>query len=76
MAKGNNLQRIFTKMTIIRLSVHVLLLSTLLSCGFGQVQAQNADANEPVTGSLHVIGQGTINESNYDIPGYFVNANL
>ena len=63
-------------MTMIRLSIHVLLLSASLSCVFGKAEAQNAAAIGPVAVSLHVIGKGTINEFNQEAPGYFVMATV
>jgi hypothetical protein len=63
-------------MIIVRLSFQVFLLSTFLPCVFEKAEAQNADANGLVAVSLHVVGKGTVNELNHDVPGYFVIATV
>jgi len=63
-------------MISIRLFIYAFLLWASLSCVFGTAQAQNADKKGLIAISSHIIGKGTINESNHDISGYFVMATI
>jgi hypothetical protein len=63
-------------MNSIRLSIHAFLLMISFFCALGKAQAQNAGNSGPIAISLHVVGKGTIHESNHAIPGYFVMATI
>ena len=63
-------------MSNINFPIRTFLLSISLSCVFGKAQAQITGESGLIAISLHIIGKGTINESNYDIPGYFVMATI
>jgi hypothetical protein len=63
-------------MTSIKFPICTIVLSISLSCVLGKVQAQNAGESRLISISLQVIAKGTINESNHDIPGYFVIATI